>query len=190
MRQIDIEDYTLPLPFEGFAEAFLKTFEVALAEPERLQTPADLDQFLKDQDLSVPPATSEDVAAAKTLREELRALFDETRDEHGRSEQLNSMLHRVPVALALLPGATSLSISEPSATSLIDRVRTASAINVASAAARYGFSRLRVCSATPCRDAFIDRSKKGSRRFCCNRCANRWHVTMFRQRRRTEDSVN
>ncbi|WP_369292618.1 CGNR zinc finger domain-containing protein [Sinorhizobium sp. 7-81] len=46
---------------------------------------------------------------------------------------------------------------------------------------------MRVCVADPCRDAFIDTSKKGSRRFCGNRCANRWHVATFRQRKKKDD---
>ncbi|WP_424929766.1 CGNR zinc finger domain-containing protein [Agrobacterium pusense] len=35
-----------------------------------------------------------------------------------------------------------------------------------------------------CRDAFIDTSKKGTRRFGGPPCASRWHVSAFRIRQR------
>jgi predicted RNA-binding Zn ribbon-like protein len=187
MRQTDNKNYTSPLPFEGFAEALMRTFEVALPEPERFRTPQDLDQFLAEQRLSAPAATHEDVELVRTLREALRTLFDESRNEHDRAEQLNEMLSRATVTLAMPPGRPFLTISAPSAATLIERVSTASAVSLASAVARYGFSRLRVCAADPCRDAFIDTSKKGARRFCGNRCASRWHVATFRQRKKKED---
>ncbi|MGK9338013.1 CGNR zinc finger domain-containing protein [Sinorhizobium meliloti] len=189
MGQPDNNDYTPPLPFEGFAEALLRTFEIALPEPERFLTPDDLDQFLSEQRLSAPPAGRRDVRTVQALREELRTLFDETRDEKERIEQLNGMLSRSPVTLTLLPGA-ALALSATHSESLVQRVQTASAVNLASAIARYGFSRLRVCAADPCRDAFIDTSKKGARRFCGNRCANRWHVATFRERKKRDGPAN
>lgn len=165
----------------------MRTFEVALPEPERFRTPQDLDQFLAEERLSAPAATHEDVELVRTLREALRTLFDESRNEHDRAEQLNEMLSRATVTLAIPQGRPFLTISAPSAATLIERVSTASAVSLASAVARYGFSRLRVCAADPCRDAFIDTSKKGARRFCGNRCASRWHVATFRQRKKKED---
>ncbi|MGK9283136.1 CGNR zinc finger domain-containing protein [Sinorhizobium meliloti] len=189
MRQTDNTDYRQPLAFEGFAEALLRTFEIALPEPERFLTPGDLDRFLSEQRLSAPLASRRDVRAVRALREELRTLFDETRDEKERIEQLNGMLSRAPVTLTMLPTG-ALAFSAAQTESLVQRVQTASAVNLASAIARYGFSRLRVCAADPCRDAFIDTSKKGARRFCGNRCANRWHVGTFRERKKTDGPAN
>jgi len=188
MRQTDIGDYNLFSP-DGFAEALLRTFEVALVEPERLQTPEDIDRFLAGQGISAPTATGEDVAGVRTFREELRTLFDETRAEPDRADQLNAMLGRVPVVLSLQPETYSLGVRAPASVTLFDQVYCAGVVGLASSVSRHGFSRLRICAADPCRDAFIDTSKKGSRRFCSLKCANRRHVATFRQRKREGNSA-
>jgi hypothetical protein len=49
--------------------------------------------------------------------------------------------------------------------------------------AELGPERLRKCESRPCEEIFIDHSKSGRRRFCGKRCATRFNVAMFRQRK-------
>ncbi|NRQ40778.1 CGNR zinc finger domain-containing protein [Nonomuraea sp. NN258] len=51
-------------------------------------------------------------------------------------------------------------------------------------AAAGDWSRLRMCGAAPCEDAFIDRSRPGRRLFCSTKCANRAHAAASRARHR------
>jgi predicted RNA-binding Zn ribbon-like protein len=190
MRQFDKISALNPLPFDGFAEALLGTFEVALEPPESLQTSADLNELLTRWGLAKSAkATSADVAAVRNAREAVRSLFDGKRDEEERIEQLNDLLGKAPIALQFGTGSPTLELKIVTLkdATIVEQVRVASAVNLATAIMRHGFSRLRICEAVPCRDAFIDTSKKGSRRFCGGRCASRWHVSAFRTRQRNDD---
>lgn len=187
MGQTNIIDYGRShLAWEGFAEALLRTYEVALQEPEGLREPGDLDKLLLELGHSLGPSTVGDVAATRALRERLRNIFDANINVEERSAALNAMLADTPVRLVLDPRSHTLGFGLPVLDgSLAEKVSTLSVISLASAVSQFGYSRLRICEADPCRDAFIDTSKKGSRRFCGAKCASRWHVAAFRDRRKT-----
>jgi predicted RNA-binding Zn ribbon-like protein len=57
------------------------------------------------------------------------------------------------------------------------------ALGLAGALKSAGPERLKTCAASPCQDVFIDGSRNRSRRFCSERCANRYHAAAFRDRR-------
>ncbi|PSS60516.1 hypothetical protein C6558_32415 [Ensifer sp. NM-2] len=187
MGQTDIIDYRHNrLAWEGFAEALLRNYEVALPEPEGLGEPGDLDRFLLALGHSFGPSTVGDVAETRALRERLRRIFDGNINVEQRSAELNAMLSDTPVRLVLDPRSHTLDFALPVLNgSLVERVSTLSVVSLALAVSQFGYSRLRICEADPCRDAFVDTSKKGSRRFCGAKCASRWHVAAFRDRKKT-----
>jgi predicted RNA-binding Zn ribbon-like protein len=71
----------------------------------------------------------------------------------------------------------------------LDRLTIEAALGIAHALERHGPARLRQCAASPCEEAFIDTSRNGSRRYCCERCANRHNVAAFRRRQRPRDAA-
>ena len=55
---------------------------------------------------------------------------------------------------------------------------------VAAHVAEHGVGRLGVCSSDPCRCAFVDRTRAGTRRYCCTICNDRYAARAYRRRRR------
>jgi predicted RNA-binding Zn ribbon-like protein len=51
--------------------------------------------------------------------------------------------------------------------------------------AAYGVRRLGVCNSDPCRCAFVDRTRAGTRRYCCGYCNDRHAARAYRARKRT-----
>ncbi|HEX2620604.1 MAG TPA: CGNR zinc finger domain-containing protein, partial [Phototrophicaceae bacterium] len=49
---------------------------------------------------------------------------------------------------------------------------------------QHGLDRMRACAADPCQDVFVDTSRNKSRRFCSERCANRYNIAAFRERQK------
>ena len=49
---------------------------------------------------------------------------------------------------------------------------------------RLGPTRLGVCSAPPCRQAYVDTSPNQSRRYCSERCSSRANVAAYRARQK------
>jgi predicted RNA-binding Zn ribbon-like protein len=47
-----------------------------------------------------------------------------------------------------------------------------------------GWSRFGRCAGSPCRCAFVDRSRNRSRRYCCNLCADRVAQAHYRERKK------
>lgn len=47
-----------------------------------------------------------------------------------------------------------------------------------------GWSRFGRCAGSPCRCAFVDRSRNRSRRYCCNLCADRVAQAQYRERKK------
>ena len=50
--------------------------------------------------------------------------------------------------------------------------------------AEKGIGRLGVCAAPPCHCVFVDRTRPGNRRFCCDACNDRVAAAAYRDRRR------
>jgi predicted RNA-binding Zn ribbon-like protein len=50
--------------------------------------------------------------------------------------------------------------------------------------AEHGVGRLGICSSDPCRCAFVDRTRAGTRRYCCTVCNDRYAARAYRRRRR------
>jgi predicted RNA-binding Zn ribbon-like protein len=48
---------------------------------------------------------------------------------------------------------------------------------------RSGVARLGVCASDPCRCAFVDRTRAGTRRYCCTVCNDRAAARAYRRRR-------
>lgn len=167
------------------AEDLVNTFDTFLDEPEHLQTPGDLDGFLRQRGIDAPPATAHDLAAVKALRDTLRDLWTSD-DLTALQDGLNRLIAGRDVRLeyAVSEGVLETRIRAAKGAPLADQLAAAAAVGISAAVRAYGLERMRACIAAPCKDVFIDTSKNATRRFCSERCANRYNVAQHRARRR------
>ncbi|HRD60729.1 MAG TPA: CGNR zinc finger domain-containing protein, partial [Nocardioides sp.] len=54
---------------------------------------------------------------------------------------------------------------------------------VAQLVAEGGVARLGICASDPCRCAYVDRTRGGTRRYCCTLCNDRAAARAYRQRK-------
>jgi predicted RNA-binding Zn ribbon-like protein len=176
---------------EGLAvlvEDLINTHDLFLDEPEHLQTPADLDAFLRQhhQPLDAKP-TQDDLDAVRRLREDLRVIWNAPDVPEAR-HQLNGLLANTPVTLHVddhdHADDIALHFEADSHATLVSRLAVACAVGIVGVMQHHGADRMRACESSPCRDVFIDTSRNKSRRFCSDRCANRYNVAAFRERRK------
>jgi predicted RNA-binding Zn ribbon-like protein len=165
----------------------VNSYDPYYAEPESLRTPADLARFLERWDVKVEGSLSDgDVRLARAVRDRLRAVF-EAADAREAATLLNRLLHGASVRPYVAPGeagAWSTELAVDPSTPPLERLAIEAALGLGATLQRYGLDRLRVCASDPCREAFIDTSRNASRRFCSDRCANRYNVAAYRERHR------
>jgi predicted RNA-binding Zn ribbon-like protein len=169
--------------------ALLNTYDAYDPEPERLRGVASLKRLFTTlgwADVATSRLTGRDVAAVKELREQVRGIFAGLAEGNAAAavEACNDLLARVRPVLALHPGAqqTVLGVADGDSNAvrrLEQRVSVAVAIGLASPGIRLG-----LCDAHPCRCAYVDRSRAGTRRFCCELCADRFAAAAYRARRK------
>jgi predicted RNA-binding Zn ribbon-like protein len=125
-----------------------------------------------------------DLPALSSLREALRAAF--VLDDPGQvAAELNPWLVSAPGAelvpvhgsedrlrLEVAPGLKGYA-------ALAARLPAAVAMHLA----RYGTRRLGACQSDPCRCVFVDRTRAGTRRYCCGYCNDRAAARSYRRRR-------
>ena len=172
-RQTDLafqrEDEMIPAQLK-LVRDFVNTVEYQEDE-EGWERPSDLDAWLVGRGLlaldRADPATADDLALAKTLREGLRSVLA----GHAGHEVDESALQRLDGALAELPvrvsfgGSSAFSL----APSVDDGVRAALAGVLEAVRASHedgSWSRLKVCDRVTCRWAYYDYSKNRSSRWC------------------------
>jgi predicted RNA-binding Zn ribbon-like protein len=71
----------------------------------------------------------------------------------------------------------------PSGAPLADRMAVEAAMAFVDVVRQQEVDRLRICTASDCRDVYVDMSKNSSRRFCSTTCSNRVGVASYRARR-------
>jgi predicted RNA-binding Zn ribbon-like protein len=124
-----------------------------------------------------------DLPGLRRLRDSLRAAF-EAESATDVAALLNPLLAQAPsvpqlvvadggLRLEVAPGARGLA-------ALAARLPAAVATHVA----QHGIGRLGTCAALPCRCAFVDYTRGGTRRFCCTACNDRAAAKQYRQRKR------
>jgi predicted RNA-binding Zn ribbon-like protein len=185
MLKMQKEHYIEPAALENLPELLANTYDVALPNPEQIETIADLRTFLESASLPTEATLSmDDLAAVHEVRQQVRAVFlAKSMDEAVNC--INLLLSEIRPELIIRPvqNGVSLQLAPIVSDKVAKNLRSVVAIALAQSVERLGFDRLRACEADPCRDLFIDRSKKGAKRFCGPKCASRTHVSAFRSRR-------
>jgi predicted RNA-binding Zn ribbon-like protein len=130
-----------------------------------------------------------DLPALRELRERLRPAFSSD-DAAVVSATLNPLLAAAPgptlVADATARGGVRLEVGHglEGVPALAARLPTA----VAEYVAANGPGRLGTCHSDPCRCAFVDRTRAGTRRYCCDYCNDRAASRAYRRRRKATSS--
>lgn len=170
----------------SLAEDLINTYDTFLEQPEHLLTPTNLRLFLEQHGvaLSTPP-TEEDLEGVRGLRESLRAIWN-AESPMLATERLNHLfatLRATPRAEIEEDDKVRLTLLLEPQMPLVERLTLATALDIVQLLQSYGLERLHFCAADPCRDVFVDTSRNRTRRFCSDRCANRYNVAAFRERK-------
>jgi predicted RNA-binding Zn ribbon-like protein len=154
--------------------------------PDRLTTAAAFQEILED--LGYADLARElrpgDLERLRRLREQLRPVFTASTAAEVAA-LLNPMLRAAgaapqlvespPDTWCLLVGGDRRGID-----ALEARLPAALAAQVAS----HGPGRIGVCRAAPCRCVYVDRTRPGTRRYCCDQCNDRAAAAAYRSRRK------
>ncbi|MDP9396078.1 MAG: CGNR zinc finger domain-containing protein [Actinomycetota bacterium] len=133
-------------------------------------------------------ATLADVRELRSLREKLRAVFEDVAAGHHAAavDRLNALL-AAAVVRPQISGHDDehwhLHIFDD-APSVATAFTAAAVMGLAVQLTEVGPDRFGVCQSPPCRDVFVDTSTNRSRRYCSDRCATRANVAAYRARRR------
>lgn len=130
-----------------------------------------------------------DLKPLRRLRDTLRAAF-EASDVAAAAAILNPQLSRAAAVFELVVDAGSdggdrarfeVGRGRQGYDALAARLPAALAQHVA----EHGVRRLGTCHSDPCRCAFIDRTRAGTRKYCCSYCNDRHAARAYRARKRT-----
>ena len=153
---------------------------------EQLESPEALRSWLADRGLLAADATAraDDLIAARSLREALRALMLENNDGPAAPEEAAAELERAARRgeLSVRFGAGGSMRIEPCATGM-DGALASLLAAVAAAIGDGSWQRVKACRAENCRWAFYDRSRNRSGVWCDMAvCGNREKVRAYRER--------
>ncbi|GCE31348.1 hypothetical protein KDA_68320 [Dictyobacter alpinus] len=169
------------------AEDFVNTYDLYLEQPEWLQNTHDLETFLLKHSIKFSESLGEEILhEAYQLRDQLRMVY-EAKDDEDAAHILNGLLRGAQFQVKLVHEDTQnwqVQVWNEPGMAPLQQLRAASAVGLSYALEHYGKSRLRSCASEPCRDVFLDTSRNGTRRFCNDRCANRYNIAAFRARQR------
>ncbi|MFG3436158.1 CGNR zinc finger domain-containing protein [Nonomuraea sp. NPDC047897] len=160
------------------------TWDAYLDEPERLPDVAALRRFCDELEEAATEVGESDLAAVRAVRSRLRAVLAAEPGERARA--LAAWAAELPAraVVAVVDGLPELRLAAAGNAPPADRLAVRAVRELLAIAGAGDWERLRLCAATPCRDAFVDRSRPGRRQFCSTRCANRAHAAASRARHR------
>lgn len=156
---------------------------------EGLESVADLDVFVKQEQFSGSREHSDDeVAAVRAVRSELRSIF--TADETTAAEMINALLAHAQALPQLVRHDQwdwHLHATAPAAP-LAQRMGVEAAMALVDVIRGKELVRLKICAAPDCCAVVIDLSKNRSRRYCdTGNCGNRAHVAAYRRRKSEQE---
>ena len=147
----------------------------------------DLVRLLADRESLHEQATDRDCLLLRRFQRALRPVFagSEASAAADVIAGLNELMARYPITPQISdhdPAALHLHVATRS--SVADLLIGESLLGLASVVCELGPTRLGVCSAIPCTNAYVDTSPNQSRRYCSDRCSSRANVAAYRARRR------
>jgi predicted RNA-binding Zn ribbon-like protein len=126
-----------------------------------------------------------DLGGLRRLRDNLRAVF-EADQEQTVVDALNPLLERADAVALLTRGDLGLRLAVGVGRRGLDAVEVRLPAAVATYVVERGYGRLGTCAAEPCSCAFVDRTRAGTRRYCCSYCNDRAAARAYRRRKSAE----
>jgi predicted RNA-binding Zn ribbon-like protein len=127
----------------------------------------------------------DDLAALLELRSGLRAAF-EAAEVAAAARVLNPMMaaaDAVPALVSDLGSPSTARLATGEGAEGLEALRIRLPVAVAQRIAARGVSSLGACHADPCHCVFVDRTRAGTRRYCCGWCNDRAAARAYRRRR-------
>ncbi len=128
--------------------------------------------------------TGRDLPRLRRLRDALRQVF-ETDDDAVAADVLNPLLEKaraVPLIDVSRAGDAMLRVGLGLRGVAALEARLPAA--VAAYVVEHGTGRLGVCASDPCRCVFVDRTRAGTRKYCCTYCNDRFAARAYRRRKK------
>jgi predicted RNA-binding Zn ribbon-like protein len=129
--------------------------------------------------------TSRDLPRVRRLRDALRSAF-EASDDTAAAAILNPLLEKaraVPLLHTSSAGTVLVVGGDRHGVAALESRLPAA---LAGFVAEHGVRRLGVCDSDPCRCVFVDRTRAGTRKYCCSYCNDRRAARAYRARRSTQ----
>ncbi|MPZ63432.1 MAG: CGNR zinc finger domain-containing protein [Propionibacteriales bacterium] len=172
------------MDFVRYAERAAALLNTPLADAD------DLREFLSDRAWLIESVADKDPAPLRRLQKELRPIFRASADgdEPGVVSRLNDLLAKHPITPYVAghdAQSWHLHVSDRSS-SVSDLLTAEALLGLAILVTDLGPTRLGVCDADRCTNAFVDTSPNQSRRYCSDRCSSRANVAAYRARRKAE----
>jgi len=128
-------------------------------------------------------ATS-DLGRLRALRERLRAVFHAHTAEEAAT-LVNRLLEEHAVIPQLVTGQEgNISLAWGAGRRAYDALAARLPAALATHLATHGLDRLGTCNAAPCTCVFVDRTRPGTRKYCCDQCNDRAAAAAYYQRKR------
>jgi predicted RNA-binding Zn ribbon-like protein len=168
------------------AVALVNTWDLVAEPPELLADDATVHRFLLRHGYGEDAAAlgPEPAERLRALRDRLRAVFHAPTPA-AAAELLNGLLADTGAVPRLVPAGEVWVLDAGPAEPGLGRVAARAATGLAGFVAERGFGRIGTCAAAPCDCAYLDRTRAGTRRYCCSFCADRAAATAYRRRKRT-----
>jgi predicted RNA-binding Zn ribbon-like protein len=164
----------------------VNTWDELHPEPDLIEGVADVRTWLEWHGLKTAASQlgENDVDAVRALRARLDQVFDAKREDEA-AELLNELVrdYGTPPQLEHSGGDWRVR-TWPEEHEGLPAVAAYAAAGLQDAFRKLGWKRFGRCAGTPCRCAFVDRSRNRTRRYCCSLCADRVAQAQYRARRR------
>jgi predicted RNA-binding Zn ribbon-like protein len=182
----------MPLTREGrgtgaaLAVDLVNTFDEFPRPEDLIEGPEDVRYLLEWHGLSTAARTVDDgdVERLRGLRARFAAVFDAAGEDEAAA-LLNDLVREygTPPQLERADGGWRVR-AWPDEGEGLSAAAAFAAVGLLEALRDLGFGRFGRCAGSPCRCAYVDRSRNKSRLYCCEACSNRVAQASSRRRRR------
>jgi predicted RNA-binding Zn ribbon-like protein len=182
----------VPLTKEGrgtglaVAVDLVNTWDELESDPDLIEGLADVRTWLTwhGLDEAAEQLREADVDSVRALRTRLDEVFD-AKDETAAVRLLNELAREYGTAPQLERAGRGWRLrSWPDQREGLRFVAAYATAGLVDALKDFGWERFGRCAGSPCRCAFVDRSRNRTRRYCCTLCANRVAQASYRARKR------
>jgi predicted RNA-binding Zn ribbon-like protein len=165
-------------PALALAIDFLNTYDALETPPDRLSV--DVVQRIAGRHGYPVTFAAADVEPLRALREQLRPVFAAAGVD-AKLAALNGVLANATAHVGRV--GDRIRLSATGGTDAVSRFGILVADALAQAMAAGGPDRFGTCVADPCRCVYVDRTRSGRQRYCCELCNDRVAAAAYRNRR-------